>query len=125
MDNHGWMDISTCPVAKSRKDARTVLVWHVFNGTMVYSTLNARENRFNMYWQEPPETWIDPHERMPTREDADDLSCILVIDRYGDIRVRGWRQVETPEDVYRWAKRPEPPDNYRELRDEMYNRRTT
>lgn len=117
MGNNGWKDISTCPVAESREDARTVIVWHVFQGAMVYSTMSAKANRFNMYWREPPDTWIDPHDRMPTREDADALSCILVLDRHGEIRVRGWQQIETPEDVRGWAPRPEPPDNYRELRE--------
>lgn len=117
MDNHGWLDISTLPVAQSREDARKIIVWHVFQGAMVYSTETARDNRFNVYWQEPPETWIDPHDRMPTQEDADALSCILVIDRYGELRVRGWRQIESPDDVRGWAPRPEPPDNYRELRE--------
>lgn len=83
MGNDGWMDISTCPVTTDPKEARKIIVWHVFQGAMVYSTMTARENRFNVYWREPPETWIDPHDRMPTREDADALSCILVIDRTG------------------------------------------
>ena len=83
---------------------------------MVYSTLKARENRFNVYWQEPPTEWIDPHDRLPTKEDADPQSCILVIDSHGDLRVRGWHQVEKPSDVRKWAPRPAPPDNYQELR---------
>ena len=116
MGNDVWMDISTCPVTTDPKEARKIIVWHVFQGAMVYSTMTARENRFNVYWREPPETWIDPHDRMPTQEDADALSCILVIDKYGEMRVRGWRQIETPDDVFGWAPRPDPPENYRELR---------
>ena len=116
MGNNGWNDISTCPIAESKEDARYIIVWHVFQGAMVYSTLKARENRFNVYWQEPPTEWIDPHDRLPTEEDADPQSCILVIDGHGDLRVRGWHQVEKPSDVRKWAPQPAPPDNYRELR---------
>ena len=116
MGSNGWKDISTCPIAESKEDARYIIVWHVFQGAMVYSTLKARENRFNVYWQEPPTEWIDPHDRLPTKEDADPQSCILVIDSHGDLRVRGWHQVKKPSDVRKWAPRPAPPDNYQELR---------
>lgn len=116
MDNNGWKDISTCPFAVKPEDARRIIVWHVFQGVMVYSTLQARENRFNVYWQEPPTEWIDPHDRLPTAEDADPLSCILAIDSHGDLRVQGWHQVEKPSDVRGWAPCPKPPYNYKELR---------
>ena len=64
MGNNGWKDISTCPIAESKEDARYIIVWHVFQGAMVYSTLKARENRFNVYWQ------ADGVDR-PTRQAAD------------------------------------------------------
>ncbi len=115
---HGWKSMDTCPAAAEKKDARTVIVWHIFQGAMVYSTMHAHDNRFNAYWQEPPDRWIDPHDRLPTQKDADPKSCILIIDKYGEIKTRGWHQVEKPEDVRAWAPRPEPPDNYRELRAE-------
>lgn len=116
MDNNGWLDMSTCPTAESADKARRIIVWHVFQGAMVYNAFQARENRFCVYWREPPEKWIDPHDRLPTVEDADPQSCILVIDKYGEMRMRGWHQVQTPEDVQGWTPRPEPPDNYKELR---------
>ena len=36
MGNNGWNDISTCPIAESKEDARYIIVWHVFQGAMVY-----------------------------------------------------------------------------------------
>ena len=116
MASNGWMDIATCPRAERREDARRIIVWHVFQGAMVYSTLNAHQNRFNVYWREPPDTWIDPHDWMPTVKDADPQNCILIIDNHGELRVRGWQQVETPDDVRAWAPRPEPPEDYQKLR---------
>lgn len=116
MSNNGWKDISTCPTAEKPEDAPRVIVWHVFQGAIVYNAAKVRDNRFNVYWQEPPETWIDPHDRLPTKEDADEQSCILIIDRHGELRVRGWHQVQSAEDVLKWAPRPDPPENYRELR---------
>lgn len=116
MDNNGWLDMSTCPIAEKPEDARYIIVWHIFQGAMVYSTLRAHENRFNAYWREPPTEWIDPYDRLPSKEDADNQSCILVIDRYSDLRMWGWSRVEKPSDVQKWAPCPAPPNNYHELR---------
>lgn len=116
MDNNGWKPISTCPVAESAKDARYIIVWHVFQRVMVYSTLNARANRFNAYWQEPPVEWIDPRERLPTKEDADAQLCVLAIDTHNDVRVRVWNQVHTDDGVRGWVPCPAPPDDHDELR---------
>lgn len=116
MDNNGWKDMSTCPIYESASQARRIIVWHVFQGAMAYNAFQARENPFCVYWQEPPENWIDPHDALPTENDADSQSCILAIDKYGDLRVRGLHQVEKSSDVQKWAPCPKPPDNYKELR---------
>ena len=116
MDNNGWKDISTCPCGDKPEDARMVLVWHVFQGFIVCSTRDAPENRFNVYWREPPEEWIDPHDRLPTKDDADEQNCVLIVDSHGEMRVTGWHQIQDTESAMKWAARPEPPSDYKILR---------
>ena len=117
MDNNGWKDMSACPTYESAEEARRIIVWHVFQGAMAYNAFQARKNRFCACWQEPPTEWIDPHDRLPTAKDADPQFCILVIDKHRELRMRGWNQIQTPEDAKGWAPCPKPPENYKELRE--------
>ena len=116
MDNNGWKDISTCPIYDCASQARRIIVWHIFQGVMAYNAFYARENRFCVYWREPPENWINPREALPMEKEADSQSCIIAIDKHGDIRVRDWRQVQATGDIKGWVPCPPPPDNYKELR---------
>ena len=117
MDNNGWKDMSACPTYESAEEARRIIVWHVFQGAMAYNAFQARKNRFCACWQEPPTEWIDPHDRLPTAKDADPQFCILVIDKHGELRMRGWNQIQTTEDAKGWAPCPKPPETYKELRE--------
>jgi len=84
---------------------------------MVTNTQKARDNRFNVYWQEIPESWIDAAIQPPTRRDADPQNCVIIRDKWGEIHMRGWHLVaEMAEGVF-WMPPPGPPDNYQELRD--------
>ena len=112
MDSNEWLELSANPA----EDERPVVVWHVFQGVMVVRAANLRKNRFNTYWMEVPDGWIDPNDRLPTREDADTQNCVIVRTTHGDVTVRGWHQVGQNGEIVQWMRPPKPPDNYRELR---------
>lgn len=117
MGNNGWLDIQSCPIAEKPEEARPVLIWHVFQRVMVTDTRKARDNRFNVYWQEIPEGWIDAAIQPPTRRDADPQNCVIIRDKWGEIHMRGWHLVaEMTEGVF-WMPPPGPPDDYQELRE--------
>lgn len=117
MGNNGWLDIQSCPIAEKPEEARPVLIWHVFQRVMVTNTQKAQDNRFNVYWQEIPESRIDAAIQPPTRRDADPQNCVIIRDKWGEIHMRGWHLVaEMAEGVF-WMPPPGPPDNYQELRD--------
>lgn len=120
MASDGWMTMDSLPVPEKKEDARKVIVWHVFNGAMVYDTMHARNNRFCVYWREPPTEWNDPREKLPTAADADPQGCLLAIDRFGELQVRGWHLIQNAHDARAWARRPEPPKDYKELRNGVF-----
>lgn len=116
MNNNGWLDIALCPTTEAAGGDRFIIVWHIFQGVMVSSILRARENRFNVYWQEIPDYWIDPADRMPTSADSDVLNCVLAKDQYGHMRMKGWHQIVQNGDTKGWQPCPDPPGNASELR---------
>lgn len=117
MDNSEWKSMSSLRADESKGDARPVIVWHIFQGAMVYyERRDALLNRFCAYWTEPPATWNNPRKRPPTEEDADELSCVLGIDDYGKMRVRSLRDAQNGNGVRLWARIPAPPKDYLFLR---------
>lgn len=118
MGGNGWREMFSCPTAKQKLDARAILVWHTFQGVMVTDSFHARECRYNAYWQEIPNRWIDTRKRQPTEWDADVQRCIIVLDKYGDIRMRGWHVVAdaSAREYPAWMPPPKPPEDYKTLR---------
>lgn len=113
-----WHDMSTCPRSEDGK-ARCVLVWHVYQMCMVYDCEKARENRFIVRWQEIPDRWIPIEERMPGSADANVLGVVIVKDKHGDVRLRGWHQTNTESLITHWMPTPDAPDDYLELREKV------
>ena len=122
METNRWKDIDTCPAAAEKQDARKILVWHIMQGAVVSDTFQARDNKFNAYWRELPYEWVDPNDRLPGKGDADSLNCVLLIDKFGELRMTGWHQVKT-DNARRWSPAPEPPADAAELRHSFLNRR--
>ena len=118
MASNGWLDIESCPTAEAPEEIWPVLVWHVFQGAIVSDTKNARENRFNVYWQEIPDGWISLSERLPTQEDADPLNCVIIRDKWNEIHMRGWHLPGNRSEYVAWMTPPKPPENARAMRDE-------
>ena len=112
----GWRDMSSCPRAADGK-SRVVLVWHVYQMCMVYDCEKARRNRFVVRWQEIPDEWIQLSERPPESRDANPLGVVIVKDRHGDIRLRGWHQTNRESGVTEWMPTPDAPDDYLQLRE--------
>ncbi len=58
--------------------------------------------------------WIwrrtDEGERLPTKEDADEHNCVLVMHAYQGVMVTGWFNVERNRFVYAWARCPKGPE---------------
>lgn len=116
----GWRDMRSCPRAKHGK-ARKVLVWHVYQMCMVYDSEKALDNRFIVRWQEIPEDWIAIDERTPGFRDANVLGVVIVKDRHGEIKLRGWHHVNAENGIAYWMPTPDAPDNYLELREKVGN----
>lgn len=112
----GWRDMSSCPRAADGK-SRPVLVWHVFQMCMVYDCEKARDNRFIVRWQEIPDEWIPVAERRPGFRDANPIGVVIIKDRYGDIRLRGWQQTGEASGITHWMPTPDAPDDYLRLRE--------
>lgn len=108
--------MNECPFPRKDEERHIILAWHVFNGTMVTDTKSIRKNRFFMLWQETPWAWVDVKEREPGREDADGSGRVLILDKFGNIRLKSWRQWPFAENVDRWQRLPEAPENFEELR---------
>lgn len=114
MAHDGWLDIADAPAGM--EDDRMILVWHAYQGVLVVPFFRLRKNRFNLLWQELPETWIETEQRQPTRADADVQGAVIARNIYGEVRTLGWQQVK-PESIERqWAPPPPPPPNHAELR---------
>ena len=111
-----WHRMDTCPRTKGDQ-AQPVLVWHVYQMCMVYSPEKALENRFIVRWREIPDEWIPVSERLPGCRDANVVGVVIVKDRHGEIRLRGWRLVSMDEAVTHWMPTPDAPDDYLELRE--------
>lgn len=109
-----WIEISKHPIAAG--DA-PVIVWHVYSGVMVEQRDRAATNRFMTHWREiDAEAWIDTEDRRPTREDADAYDCVISQNRWGDVGMAGWHRFEHEPILTRWQRAPDPPANFRELR---------
>lgn len=108
MENNGWKPLSTLP------KAGTILVWHVYQGVMVTTAERATENRFNKYWREVSDAWIYPHERAPEQRDADVYNCVIVRDKWDDVRLMGWHRFPSTE-IAAWQSPPGPPSDYLQL----------
>lgn len=113
---NGWQEISTCPYEQDRGRARPVLVWHTLNGVMVSTTHDYPRNSFFVRWMEIPNVWIDVLEHEPKRQDADMKNCVLIRDHWGNIRMKGYHQVDFARDVRQWQPMPAAPADYEELR---------
>lgn len=117
--NNGWIALADQKPAEA--DGETVLMWHAFQGTMPEKPGNCCRNRFYVYWQRLPQAgWQRAAERMPEKRDADEKNCVLAKDTDGRVKVTGWHQFESNPNLERWMRTPEPPDDYRELRQKMY-----
>lgn len=55
--------------------------------------------------------WINKHDRLPTKADADPLGCVLVWHIYQRCMVMGWHQVENHIYVTHWKPLPDGPEN--------------
>lgn len=114
MDN-GWIGISDRPIAAGDQP---VIVWHVYQGAMVCRREDVASNRFYSHWREiDTGAWIDTAERRPTRNDADAQECVISQNKWDEISVAGWHRFENESSLIRWQHPPEPPANFRELRE--------
>ena len=110
MSNNGWRELDACP------ETGRILVWHVYQGVMVVDAEAAKKNRFHAYWQKVPESWIRTADRLPDKADADAYDCVIVKDKWDDIRMIGWHQVPAMAcEIVSWQSMPVPPNDYMEL----------
>jgi len=110
----GWIEIENSPIAA---EDGPVIVWHVYSGVMVEQREYAVENRFMTHWREiDTDAWIDARKRNPTKEDADVFSCVISLNKWGDVSMAGWHRFEQENSLVAWQHPPDPPDNFRELR---------
>ncbi len=110
----GWIDIKNSPIAAGDEP---VIVWHVHNGVMVERRDHAQRNRFVTHWREiETGAWIDAGDRKPTSKDADVYSCVISLNKCGDVSTAGWHRFWNETSLIRWQHTPEPPANYLELR---------
>lgn len=112
---NGWIDLKER--VPTEKDGELVLVWHVFQGSMIIDYDKHSDNPFYAYWQTIPEDeWIDPREREPIREDSDAWNCVLTHHEIYGYKVTGWHRVSASTAYTRWRRLPKPPPGHVELR---------
>lgn len=77
----------------------------------------AMKNRFFTHWQEiDNDAWISVEKRLPTQEDADACNCVISLNKWDEVSIAGWRRFERETIFKAWQCPPEPPANFRELR---------
>ena len=85
---------------------------------MVEGRDTALKNQFITHWQEiDGGAWISSKEHLPTKEDADAYDCVISLNKWGEIAMAGWHRFEHEESLYFWQHAPQPPDNYRKLKE--------
>ena len=110
----GWIGINEHPIAAGDGP---VIVWHVYSGVMVEQRDRAKANRFMTHWREIDETaWIDARRHAPTKADADIYDCVISQNKWGEAGMAGWHRFGRESDLICWQPTPEPPTNFRELR---------
>ena len=118
MERNAWIDLRKRKPAK--RDGEFVLMWHVYQGAMVERRQQYRSNRFYSHWRPmPTEGWIDARERKPTIADSDVWHCVLTRHEIDGFKVTGWHQFDVDRYLTHWMPTPEPPPNYRELRNSI------
>ncbi len=116
-----WISVTEHQPEQSDGDENgLVFVWHVFQGVMLASWNQVRENPFHTHWMPMRWIaachWINCSERLPTADDSDELHCVLVYHRHDGNKVTGWHQIAMDSQIERWLSLPKPPANYKELR---------
>lgn len=119
--NNGWINgKSRLPCETDGDETGKIFVWHAYQGAMLCRWDHYTRNSFHVYWMPIADTagkpWMVAAEKMPTKEDADGLSCVFAKDIRGEISVTGWHQFEWNKSLTHWKPLPEPPSDYRELR---------
>ncbi len=119
--NNGWIHGKSRLPSEADGDINgKVLAWHAFQDVVLVRWDQFPLNRFNVYWMhlstldEIP--WIDAMERLPTKDDADKLNCVLVMDWQGEISVTGYHQFAWNKTLTHWRSLPPPPSDAKELR---------
>ena len=99
-----WIDKNTRqPTARSADAHGRVLVWHAYNGMMVFTPRDARKNRFVTHWTPTPrDGWVDVQERLPTDNDADNHRCVLALHEIDGIMLAAPDRVRSNRQFTHW-----------------------
>lgn len=121
LQENGWIRRSDRLPAQEDGDSQgRVFVWHVYQGVMLAPWNEFLNNSFHAYWMpladDPHSTWINAAEKLPTKQDADALNCVLARSVHGENMVTGYHQFGLNRTLVLWKRLPDPPSDHRELR---------
>ena len=110
MNQRCWIEFSRRKPRMSDCPSGYVLVWHVFQGTMVIPAARVRPNPMYSHWMRVPEDgWIDKADRLPSAEDGDAQNCVLIQYDEDGIVVSGWHRFQRDRFCRAWQRTPPPP----------------
>lgn len=114
MGLNGWISLSERP--PNTRDGEQILVWHVFQGTMIVRRVDCHRNHFYSHWQKiPADGWVSALFRKPQVTECDLWQCVLAYHDTDGFKVTGYHQFLWDKHLIFWRSAPEPPDNHVEL----------
>lgn len=121
--NNGWIHRNDrLPTKADASESGKLFAWHVYQGAILCHFSDFTKNAFHVYWMrftdEMVEPWINAMEKLPTKEDADMMNCVLAKNRYEEVSITGYHQFHHNSALIAWKRLPTPPSDYRELRKE-------
>lgn len=120
MKDSGWIPNTQSPIAAGIAPDAAILIWHVFQGVMVGKCEEWKNNRFFSHWKTVGTDWVSAKDRKPRREDADVYSCVISRNEHGEVGIAGWHRFEREPALMYWQSPPEPPADFRELRNKAF-----
>ena len=112
MDSSGWTAFEEREPDESACLYGYLLIWHVFRGVVAEEWARRHDTPMFTHWQAMPRRgWIASADRLPGREDANIMNCVLARHEYDGIMVTGWHRFGHEKRLTHWMRTPAPPED--------------
>lgn len=103
-----WREIASL-TKEDETEGRSILAWHTYQGHLVYDSRDAAQNSYITHYQDLPTAWTDAREALPAHRGIRENEILLVINRYGEARLKRCLQITGAEEARKWTTLPAPP----------------